>query len=161
MNKINILHFGEMDLNELEDYYESQIDFKGQILNLDLNLDDGIPPASWYEDYTNYINQLDSIHQNIRNSIKKYYPEEGMVKEFYTYHLEEVYDDVEEELKNADKSLSREDQLLSILSLQRIGFYFDEQNFATWDFMLGDFSDQILVIITDKDGKILDITWES
>ncbi len=161
MNKINILHFGEMDLNELEDYYESQIDFKGQILNLDLNLDDGIPSASWSEDYTNYINQLDSIHQNIRNSIKKYYPEEGMVKEFYTYHLEEVYDDVEEELKNADKSLSREDQLLSILSLQRIGFYFDEQNFATWDFMLGDFSDQILVIITDKDGEILDITWES
>jgi len=160
MATLNIPYFDSIDTDSIEDYYEADIELDGDTVSLDLNLDDD-PPANWAELYIPYTEKLGTYKKEIRKIIKGYYPEEGMVKEFITYHLEELEEDMDELLKNTDKNLPDIDRLMSVLTLNRIGFYFADNNFATWDFTFGDFSDQILVIITDKNGEILDITWES
>lgn len=160
MSKIILPYFSEIDLDNLEDYYETEVAIGNEQISIDLNLDDE-PLSDWQEGYTQYANNLGQHLQNIRSAFDKYYDEEGMVKEFYTYHQEELGEEIDELLKEADQNLTEKERMLSILKLERIGFYFDEDNFATWDFMFGDFSDQILVVITDAKGEILDITWES
>lgn len=160
MATLHLPYFDEIDTDSIEDYYETDIELNNQNVSLDINLDDD-PVSNWAELYTEYADKLSEYEVNIRKIIKGYYPEEGMVKEFFSYHMEQLPDEMEDLVKNADQSLSEENRMLSILRLDRIGFYFDKNNFATWDFTFGDFTDQILVIITDAKGEILDITWES
>lgn len=151
-----------IDWNELEDYYETEIDFEGHEISIDLNLDDE-PEETWADDYTAFMENMGLYHDAIRKTIKGYYNQEGTVKEFFAFRFEELdNEDISAELAEADKSLSDEDQKLSLLKIRRVGFYFAEDNFATWDFMFNpDYTDDILVVITDKKGAILDITWES
>lgn len=160
MATLHIPYFDEIDKDSVEDYYEADIELNGQSISLDINLDDD-PPANWADLYTKYAGKLNEYEVAIRRIIKGYYPEEGMVREFFTYHQEELPDEMKELFNNTDQSLSEDDRLMAMLKLDRIGFYFDRNNFATWDFSFGDFTDQILVIITDGKGEILDITWES
>ena len=159
MATLHIPYFDELDKDSTEDYYEADIELNGQSVSLDINLND--PPANWADLYTKYAGKLDKYEVSIRKVIRGYYPEEGMVKEFFSYHKEEFPDEMKKLFKNTDQNLSDEDRLMTMLVLDRIGFYFDKNNFATWDFSFGDFTDQILVIITDEKGEIIDITWES
>ncbi|MSS60775.1 DUF2004 domain-containing protein [Fusobacterium sp. FSA-380-WT-2B] len=49
-----------------------------------------------------------------------------------------------------------------MIKLRRIGIYPEYEDYAIWDYILDDeISDEILVIVTDKNGEIVDITWES
>lgn len=151
-----------IDWADLEDYYETEIDFQGHKVSIDLNLDNE-PEKSWDKDYATFMENMEQYHDSIRKMIKGYYNKEGLVKDFFTFHFEEMDgDDIRAELAEADKNLSDEDQKLSLLKIRRIGFYFKEGNFATWDFMFNpEYTNQILVVITDKKGKVLDMTWES
>jgi hypothetical protein len=155
-----LLYFEDIDTNSPEDYYETKIEFQGHEVSIDLNLDDE-PSETWMEDYILFIPNLEKYHQNIKSMIKGYYNQEGLVKEFFAYHMEETADEIAELMEETDTSLSQDDRMVSLLKLRRIGFYFAEDNFATWDFTFGEFSDQIYVVVTDKDGKIIDTTWES
>ena len=91
---------------------------------------------------------------------------------FATTKCKNRYSDVKYEengtLDSCDKNLPIDRQILSALKLNRIGIYpeyeniEDEEYYAIWDYILDDeISDQILVIVTDKNGEIVDITWES
>jgi hypothetical protein len=162
MNKMNIPFFGELDINSPEDYYETEIDFQNKKVDIDLNFDDALPEKKWFEDYINYANRLSDLYNYIKNEIKKYCPEDGIVKEYVDYHLQELPEEIEELLKTTDSSLPYEDKILSLIKLDRIGFYVDNKSYAIWDFSFGrDITDEILVIITNHKGDIEDITWES
>uniref|UniRef100_UPI00260A1461 DUF2004 domain-containing protein n=1 Tax=Fusobacterium sp. TaxID=68766 RepID=UPI00260A1461 len=87
-----------------------------------------------------------------------------ITKEWVDFHLEELGEVIEEEglLKECDKKLSLDRQVLSIIKLNRIGIYPEYEDYAIWDYILDDeISGEILVIVTDKNGEIVDITWES
>lgn len=155
-----LLYFGDIDINSLEDYYETEIEFQGHEVSIDLNLDDEYLDT-WAEDYSSFIPNIEKYHQDIKAMIKGYSHEKGLVKEFFTYHMEETAEEMAELIEKTDASLSHEDRMVSLLELRRIGFYFTEDNFATWDFTFGDFSDQIYVVITNKKGEVIDTTWES
>ena len=46
--------------------------------------------------------------------------------------------------------------------MKRIGFYPDNENYAVWDYTIGrEIADMVVVINTDKTGKINYVTWES
>lgn len=154
-------YFEDVDWNSPEDYYEAELKYQNHDMTIDLNLDDD-PEGTWAEDYTRFIQKLDEYYNNIRKVIKGYIPDKGgMVDEFFTFHFEEIPDEMQEVYNKTDANLPEDERKLQMLKLNRIGFYFAENNFATWDFSFGDFTDEILVIITDKKGEIIDITWES
>jgi len=66
-------------------------------------------------------------------------------------------------LKDTDKNLSIDRQILSILKLRRIGFYpYDNEAFAILDFVLDeDISQYILVVIMNDSKSVDHITMES
>lgn len=159
---MDIKYFKNVDFNT--DYLETTIKFQNREIELDINTDAVIGKNSWVKEYEEYISKLEVFKEKIDKKIIKDFENEGITKEWVDFHLEELGEAIEEEglLKECDKKLSLDRQVLSVLKLNRIGIYPEYEDYAIWDYILDDeISDEILVIVTDKNGKIVDITWES
>ena len=159
---MDIKYFKNVDFNS--DYLETTIEFQNREIQLDINTDAVLGKDSWVKEYEEYISKLETFKEKIDKEIIKNFENNGLTKEWVNFHLEELGEAIEEEglLKECNKKLSLDRQVLSIIKLRRIGIYPEYEDYAIWDYILDDeISDEILVIVTDKDGEIVDITWES
>ena len=165
---MDIKYFKNVDFNS--DYLETTIEFQNREIQLDINSDAVLGENNWVKEYEEYISKLETFKEKIDKEIIKNFENNGLTKEWVNFHLEELGEAIEEEglLKECNKKLSLDRQVLSIIKLRRIGIYPEYENidgeeyYAIWDYILDDeISDEILVIVTDKDGEIVDITWES
>lgn len=65
-------------------------------------------------------------------------------------------------LAGTDASKSKEERLLSVLKLTRIGFYPGDEDYAVWDYTIGrEFADMLVIVNTNSTGEINYVTWES
>lgn len=159
---MDIKYFKNVDFNS--DYLETTIEFQNREIQLDINSDAVLGENNWVKEYEEYISKLETFKEKIDKEIIKNFENNGLTKEWVNFHLEELGEAIEEEglLKECNKKLSLDRQVLSIIKLRRIGIYPEYEDYAIWDYILDDeISDEILVIVTDKDGEIVDITWES
>lgn len=159
---MNIKYFKDVDFDS--DYLETTIEFQNREIQLDINSDAVLGENSWVKDYEEYISKLETFKAKIDKEIIKDFENEGITKEWIDFHSEELIESIKENgtLDNCDKSLPIDRQILSALKLRRIGIYPKYEDYAIWDYILDDeISDEILVIVTDKEGEIVDITWES
>jgi hypothetical protein len=159
MAMIKIPHFGPLDPQLLEEYYDTEIDFNGNQIQVDLNFgSSSIDPAK-LETVKAFIDNI-RIH-DIRNKQfidNDYKNEDGdTVKTYLEHHLEELGEDVLAELSEHEK------QLLKKLRLVRVGIYTEgEDQFAIFDYSLGqDITDYLVVINTDENGNLVYMTMES
>ncbi|MCI6152011.1 MAG: DUF2004 domain-containing protein [Fusobacterium perfoetens] len=159
---MDIKYFKNVDFNT--DYLETRIEFQNREIELDINTDVVLGKDSWVKEYEEYISKLEIFKEKIDKEIVEDFENDGITKEWVDFHLEELGEAIEEErlLERCDKKLSLDRQVLSIIKLRRIGIYPEYEDYAIWDYILDDeISDEILVIVTDKNGEIVDITWES
>ena len=156
--------FGTITLSNARDYEVDNVKINDNSVSIDLNFDgDQISPKS-LKSVRNVLKNIEVIENKIKNQILEYIDEEGMVKEYYKFHIEEIDEQVlSDYLKDADKSLTTELQLLNKTKLNRIGFYPDSsKSIVVLDYrVLSDFSDEILVVVLDEHGEIERITIES
>ena len=69
---------------------------------------------------------------------------------------------IDKVLVGTDASKSKEERLLTALKLKRIGFYPGNENYAVWDYTIGkNVTDRLIVVVTDNNGNIKEITTES
>ncbi len=163
MNKFSSNYFGEIDLGNIEEYYEAELSLENQVIDLDLN---------FYKKETVGIDQLIKVDQFL-NDLKKYEEEirrfidrdfeDGGISlkylESYTDAFEE--DELETLIDEESEEKTAEQQLISKLYIRRIGVYPNDNHFAIFDFHVNHkVSDQILVIIVENDMNYY-ITWES
>jgi len=158
---MKITYFNEFDPQN--DYAETTIILDGKEVELDLNCEEVIGSTDWIDEYEKYIVQLERIKKDILQYINNDFIEEGLTKEWIIFHLEEIDEEyIDALLKNAEQFLNKEEQVLSLLKLRRIGLYPEYEGYAIWDFVLDDeVSDEILTLQTDVNGNILNIAWES
>ena len=158
---MKITYFNEFDPQN--DYAETTIILDGKEVELDLNCEEVIGSTDWIPEYEKYVVQLERIKKDILQYINNNFIEEGLTKEWITFHLEEIDEEyIDALLKNAEQFLNKEEQVLSLLRLRRIGLYPEYEGYAIWDFVLDDeVSDEILTLQTDINGNILNIAWES
>ena len=159
---MDIKYFKNVDFNS--DYLETTIEFQNREIQLDINTDAVLGKDSWVKKYEEYISKLETFKEKIDKEIIKDFENDGITKEWVDYHSEELMESIEENgtLDSCDKNLPIDRQILSALKLNRIGIYPKYEDYAVWDYILDDeISDEILVIVTDKNGEIVDITWES
>lgn len=158
---MKITYFNEFDPQN--DYAETTIILDGKEVELDLNCEEVIGSTDWIDEYEKYIVQLERIKKDILQYINNDFIEEGLTKEWIIFHLEEIDEEyINALLKNAEQFLNKEEQVLSLLKLRRIGLYPEYEGYAIWDFVLDDeVSDEILTLQTDVNGNILNIAWES
>ena len=159
---MDIKYFKNVDFNS--DYLETTIEFQNREIQLDINSDAVLGENTWVKEYEEYISKLETFKEKIDKEIIKDFENDGITKEWVDYHSEELMESIEENgtLDSRDKNLPIDRQILSALKLNRIGIYPKYEDYAVWDYILDDeISDEILVIVTDKNGEIVDITWES
>lgn len=161
--KKNITYFGEVEISSPLETTEGTVAIDNHQIELDLNFHDGVPKHDWVEEYENYIKDLQQHKTDVEAAIRADYEDGGDVKEYADFHLEELDASViEKVLAGTDASKSKEERLLSVLKLVRIGFYPGDENYAVWDYTIGrEVTDFLVVVNTDNTGKINYVTWEN
>jgi hypothetical protein len=161
---INVPFFNELNSDSLTDYYEVDIDLEQNKVQLDINFEETTIEPDKLLIVKSYLDNLLGIIDIAKTEIYHDFNNGEDVKEFLTFHIEELdQDDLDVLLRDADKKLPILQQILSILKLRRIGFYpHDDDEFATLDFILNeDVSQYILVVKMTKNKTVDHITMES
>lgn len=163
MSKKNLTYFGEIEINSPKETNECKVSLGKCLIELDLNLYDGIPKHDWVKEYEDYILNLFQHKKNVEIAFMADYDTGEETKEYIDFQLEELDSSViDKVLAGTDASKSKEERLLSALKLVRIGFYPGNKNYAVWDYTIGrDITDMLVVINTDNKGIIQYVTWEN
>ena len=166
MAKYSLTHFGQINLTNLEEYYDVNIDFNGQEIQIDLNFENKTIDTKQLDTAKTFIERIADFDKKNKKYIEQDYLNEDCdtVKTYVEHHLEEIDKAELSDLVDFDnKSISPEKQLMKALRLVRVGLYPDsEGQFAIFDYSIGrDLTDYLVVINTDKNGKLDYMTMES
>jgi hypothetical protein len=166
MTEYTLPHFGNLPTDNLEEYYDVDIEFNGNEIQIDLNFENKNIEISTMDKVKNFIENIDKFDKlNKTYILNDYNDEDGDTVKFYLeHHLEEVGKDELLNLINFDdKTTEPEKQLLEKLKLVRVGLYpHDEENFAIFDYSIGqDITNYLIVINTDGNGELDYMTMES
>lgn len=166
MATITLPHFGRIDSASLDEYYDTEIPFNGNQIQLDLNFENKTIEPKRLEVVKEFINNI-RIHdiKNKKYIDKDYNDEDGdTVKSYLEHHLEELGEnELSELIELNSKSTDHEKQLLKKLHLVRVGIYPDSKDqFGIFDYSIGqDITNYLVVINTDENGNLDYLTMES
>ena len=166
MTEYTLPHFGQLAIENLEEYYDVDIVFNGNEIQIDLNFENKAIDIATMDKVKNFIENIEKFDILNKNYIlDDYNDEEGDTVKFYLEdHLEEIGKDELSTLINFDDTtIELEQQLLAKLKLVRVGLYPEsEDNFAIFDYSIGqDITNYLVVINTDENGQLEYMTMES
>lgn len=163
---MKVKYFEAINFNPVNDEYISDsIDINGESIEIDLNFENKNTTQQELETLNNFLeniaNYLDKNSAAITEDLKT---EESTVNDYISNHLEEIPEEELEkiiDLKNTDKT--NEEKLFEKLKLKRIGIYPQTADqYAVFDYSIGEeFTQYLVVIYTDENGNITDISMES
>lgn len=159
-------HFGQLDTENLEEYYDVTIIFNNTEVQLDLNFENNKVDISRLAIAKRFIDQMADFDLKNKTYIEQDFKDEDAdtVKTYLEHHLEELDpDDLENIIDTGNKKVSKEKQLLKKLHLVRMGLYPDsEDQFAIFDYSIDPGLTQYLVVLfVDEFGNLDYITMES
>lgn len=166
MKEYTLPHFGNLATENLDEYYNVNIEFDGDEIEIDLNFENKTIDTITMDKVKNFIENIEK-HNKLNHTyiLNDYNDEDGdTVRSYLEYHLEEVEKEELSDLINFDdKTTEPELQLLKNLKLVRIGLYPDnEDNFAIFDYSIGvEITDYVVVVNTDENGKLDYMAMES
>nr|WP_315026313.1 DUF2004 domain-containing protein [uncultured Chryseobacterium sp.] len=166
MTKYTLPFFGEVSTESLEEYYDVNIDFKGNEIQIDMNFENPNIDVLQLDKVKSFLENIENFDKlNKTYIVEDYHDQDGdTVKSYIEHHLEEIDKDQLSTLINFEDTSSKpEQQLLKKLELIRVGLYPDsEDNFAILDYSIGqDLTDYLVVINTDENGQLDYMAMES
>jgi hypothetical protein len=166
MPEYTLPHFGKIDTSNLKEYYNVKIAFNENDVRIDLNFDGKSIDTKHLDNVKKIIKDLETYDQQNVTYIEQDYKDKGTdtVRTYIEHHLEEI-DEAEllDVIDLTDKADNKEIQVLKALHLVRVGFYpHSKKKFVTFDYSLDrDLTDYLVVINTDENGKLVNMTMES
>jgi hypothetical protein len=164
MNSYKLLHFEDIDLDSVEDYYSVDIAFQNHTIQLDLNFTEETASKGSLDAVRQFIEGLDVYAAKAQAAIRNDFDTTDTVKDYIEHHLEDIdKDELDELLADSDKSIAVEQQLLAKFALVRAGFYpEDDDDFAMFDYTISrDITQYLIVVKFDNKGSVVDIAMES
>jgi hypothetical protein len=167
---VDIPHFGTINSNNLEEYYSCSFELGQNTINSDMNFEKTTISSKILDQISNVINDISEVNSNNIKSLKSEFDSgEGESCAYIDFFLEEFEESDLINLCGLTKNGSQYgSQLINKIKLIRVGFYpdgkFGASNFATFDYSIdidGEPCNQLLVVNTDQNAKLLNITWES
>jgi len=161
-------HFGKLHTENLEEYYNVDIEFNGKEIQIDLNFENKKIDTATFDKIKNFIENIGEFNKQNQGYIKADFDDENgnTVKEFVTFHIEELGDELLEQIDISSNDTDKEQTFLTKLYLTRVGLYpdgkYDTSYFAVFDYSINrDLSDQLIVVKTDENGNLDHLSWES
>lgn len=166
MANFNLPHFGPLDPNDLEAYYDVEITFSGRPVEIDLNFYNKTIAPKMLETVQHFIDNIRIFDINNKGFILKDYNDKNgdTVKFYLQHHLEELGTaELAALLPAGSKKPEHEKLLLQKLHLVRVGIYPGSTGqFAVFDYSLGkDITNYLVVLFTDENGNLDYMTMES
>jgi hypothetical protein len=166
MANYSLPHFADIDTNNLEEYYDVDIDLNGLEIQIDLNFERKSIDSKRLDIAKQFIENISEFDKKNKKYIEQDYNDEesDTVKTYVGHHLNEVGKDELSDLVNFDDEVTNpEIQLIKALQLVRVGLYPDsEEKFAIFDYSIGRELTQYLVVIKTNENGVLDyMTMES
>ena len=163
IQKRKVAYFGEIDIKPSEEEIDCEVILDKKKIYLALNLFDGVPEYDWLNEYEDYASNLLQYKKAIDDYIVRDYDSNGKAKEYIDFHVEELdKSSINKILKKTESDTTIEKRLLSVLKLERVGFYPGDDDYAVWDYTIGkNVTDRLIVVVTDNNGNIKEITTES
>lgn len=166
MTTFSLPHFGELDYTQLEEYYDVDITYHGQEVQLDLIFDGERIDPERLNIVKQFIINIAELDRKNKQYIKQDYTDRNCdtVRNYLEHHLEELDEDELAGLINAeDPKTNPQIQLMNALKLVRMGLHpHSEEQFAIFDYSIGqDLTQYMVVIITDQEGNLDYMTIES
>lgn len=164
MTNFTFPYFGEIDLNNLQEDYETKIRINN--VEVDLHFENNSINIAKAQTIKNVLENLTDFDIQNKTYIENDYHDEenSTVKEYLEFHLEELDNKILAEFIDfEDQNSNPEKQLLKKLKLASIGFYPDDSdNFAVFDYTIDKkITNYLIVVNTDENNNLDDITWES
>ncbi len=156
--------FGTIIMSNAKDYEVEGININGNNVSIDLNFELDEITSKTLQSVRTILSNIENIEKDVKNQIRQYVDQPGMVNEYYKFHIEEIDSQtLHDYLQDTDQNLPTEFRLFSKTKLKRIGFFPDSVKFTVvFDYrVLNEYSDDILVVILDENGEIEKITVES
>lgn len=166
MTEYTLPHFGNLAIENLEEYYVANIEFDKDEIEIELNFENKTIDTITMDKVKNFIENIEK-YNNLNHTyiLNDHNDEDGdTVRSYLEYHLKEVEKEELSDLINFDdKTTEPQLQLLKNLKLVRIGLYPDnEDNFAIFDYSIGvEITDYVVVINTDENGQLDYMAMES
>ncbi|RYU75315.1 DUF2004 domain-containing protein [Hymenobacter persicinus] len=166
MPKHSLPYFGQIETDNLDEYYDASVEISGNEISIDLNFENTATDVSELNKISNFISCIEKYDIINRGYIENDYQDaDGDTVKFYVeHHLEELApEDLEELIDLAAARSEQEKQLLLRLKLVRVGLYPNGENsFAVFDYSIGEeLTDDLIVINTDEKGVLEHMTIES
>lgn len=166
MANIKLPHFGILDNENLEEYYDVEIEYNKTALQIDLNFDSKTIAPEKLDTVKHFIDNIRIHDLSNRKHIERDFADEDgdTVMEYIDMHLEflgetEIASLIGPNTKKADQPAL----LMQKLHLIRVGLYpHNEDQYATFDYSLGrEITDHMVVVFTDNNGNLDYMTIES
>ena len=160
MTKHITRYFGEINLDKLEEWYETEIDLNGKTVEISITVSTAAKniDKESIETIENYVDDLKNNEDNIQLVIHRDFKEMGETKEYIDNQIElQDKEDIANLIENADKKLSKKEKLLSALILLRIVFYPEKEDkmFAVFDYTIDEeLTDDLLAVKLYKDSSV-------
>ncbi|MBL7786137.1 MAG: DUF2004 domain-containing protein [Chitinophagales bacterium] len=169
MTNIELPYFGQVDFNQLNEYYSTETEYIGLILRLDLNFKNKSITKEEAVNIKKFLDRISVFDIQNKTEITKDFNNEGEAKDYINFYFDELDD---EELSGIfdyqNQNKPKEEQLLSKLRLIRIGLYpdgkYNTEYYGVFDYSIeidGEPCNQLLVVKTNNIGGLDHITWES
>ena len=161
-------HFGKLQTENLEEYYNVDTEFKGKEIQIDLNFENKTIDTATFDKIKKFIENIEEFDKQNQSYIKSDFDDENgdTVKEYVTFHIEELGDEFLEQIDISSDDVDKEQTFLTKLDLTRVGLYpdgkYNTSYFAVFDYTINrDLSDQLIVVKTDENGTLDHLSWES
>lgn len=159
-----IPYFGEIELDNLNDYYEADYSYLGKSIAIDLNFEDISIDESDLEPTIAALNGLNKLIETGYAELTKSYQTNGPVKQYINRHMSGLNpEELAELFDTAPEGLNKELKMMSHLKLRRIGFYPEDTiGLVTMDFTIGyNLTDYVIAINFNNRLQFEDIALES
>ncbi|MDU1893053.1 MAG: DUF2004 domain-containing protein [Dysgonomonas sp.] len=153
-------YFGEINLDELEEWYDTELELNGKKVEVSITVSTASKSLDKddIQKIDDYIENLQSNEENIRFFIQEDFKRKGETKDYIDNQIEEQdKEDITYLIRDADKKLSKEEKLLSALILLRIVFYPEKEDnmFAVFDYTINEeLTDDLLAVKLYKNDSI-------
>ncbi len=167
MTEYTLPHFGKLQNENLEEYYRVGIELNGKNIQIDLNFKNKSIETITFDKIKKFIENIEDFDKQNQDYIKSDFNDENgdTVKEYVKFHIEEGAEFLEQIGISTDNT-EKEHTFLTKLHLTRVGLYpdgkYNTSCFAVFDYSVNkDLTDQLIVVKTDENGNLINLSWES
>lgn len=156
--------FGEIDPNNVEEYYDGNVKIDGKDVEIDLNFDSESVNEDLLTDVEIFIAKISELAQKAWTAIAEDWDldSESETARFYLqHHLDEFSQ--EELVKLFSTSNVEKSVFFRALSLVRVGLYpEDDEIFSIFDIQFSqELTDYLMSVSIDSNGKVTGLSFES